>query len=127
MHFTQYPIILPRISSNVQVSYLYCTTFTLLWTVSRTNDKCEARLDATISLKGSWLLSVIFSEFQLHFLTQKRNIVKSATYKLHDTNIICIDSNILFLKFRSKKTQLIHIYASTNDDYLFHKLKKLHS
>ena len=76
-----YSTTLPRMSSNVQVSYLYCTTFTLLCTVSKTTDKCGARLDATISLNGSELLLVIFSELQLLFLTLQKTAVKAATCK----------------------------------------------
>ena len=76
-----YSATLPRMSSNVQVSYLYCTTFTLLCTVSKTTDKCGARLDATISLNGSELQSVIFSELQLQFLTLQNTVVKVATCK----------------------------------------------
>ena len=99
-----YTINLPRMSSNVQVSYLYCTTFTLLCTVSKTTVKCGARLDATISLNGSELLSVIFSELQLHFLTLKKTVVKLATC---NKLILILFIQILicsFLKFVQRKS-----------------------
>jgi len=98
-----YSTTLPRMSSNVQVSYLYCTTFTLLCTVSKTTDKCGARLDATISLNGSEL-SAIFSQLQLQFLTLQKAVVKAATCKETDTNKIYMDSNVF--NVRSKESQL---------------------